>query len=112
MLLGNLHLRLKQYGLAVKAFDQVVKDYEPGHVELRRIIRERGDPMRYFREIIATGLDKLSAESMLPPVALDWAREDGDLDGAVRLFTELQRGERDLAEADQLIEKILQPHRG
>ena len=79
--------------MAVKAFDQVVKDYEPGHVELRRIIRERGDPMRYFREIIATGLDKLSAESLLPPVALDWAREDGDLDGAVRLFTELQRGE-------------------
>ena len=107
VLLGNLHLRLKQYGLAVKAFDQVVKDYEPGHVELRRIIRERGDPMRYFREIIATGLDKLSAESLLPPVALDWAREDGDLDGAVRLFTELQRGERDLAEADELIEKIL-----
>ena len=50
MLLGNLRLRLKQYGLAVKAFDQVVKDYEPGHVELRRIIRERGDPMRYFRD--------------------------------------------------------------
>jgi len=107
VLLGNLHLRLKQYGLAVKAFDQVVKDYEPGHEELRRIIRERGDPMRYFREIIATGLDKLSAESLLPPVALDWAREDGDLNGAVRLFSELERGERDLAEADQLIEKIL-----
>jgi tetratricopeptide (TPR) repeat protein len=107
VLLGNLHLRLKQYGLAVKAFDQVVQDYDPGHQELRRIIRERGDPMRYFREIIATGLDKLSAESALPPIALDWAREDGELKSALRLFTELRRGEKDLAEADGLVEKIL-----
>jgi tetratricopeptide (TPR) repeat protein/ABC-type phosphate transport system auxiliary subunit len=107
VLLGNLHLRLKQYGLAEKAFDQVVKDYEPGHTELRRIIREHGDPMRYFREIIGTGIDQLSAESVLPPVAVDWAKDDDGLRIAFRLFGELHRGEKDLSEADGLVEKIL-----
>jgi tetratricopeptide (TPR) repeat protein len=107
VLLGNLHLRLKQYGLAEKSFDQVVKDYEPGHSELRRIIREHGDPMRYFREIIATGIDQLSAESVLPPIAVDWAKGDDSLKTAFRLFKELNRGEKDLSEADALVEKIL-----
>ena len=106
MLLGNLHLRLKQYGLAVKAFDQVVKDYEPG-VELRRIIRERGDPT--LPEIIATGLDKLSAE-LAAAGGARWAREAETRRG-VRLFANLQRGERDSRKRTSDREDP-QPHRG
>jgi tetratricopeptide (TPR) repeat protein len=107
VLLGNLHLRLGQFGLASKTFEQVIADYKPSHIELNRIIRERGDPIRYFREIVAQGLDRLSAEALMPPLALEWASEDEALSAAVHVVKELRRGEAELSDADDLVAKIV-----
>jgi tetratricopeptide (TPR) repeat protein len=107
VLLGNLHLRLGQYGLANKTFEQVIADYQPSHLELARIIRERGDPIRYFREIVAQGLNRLSAEALMPPLALQWASEDETLSTAVGVVKEIRRGESELKTADDLVAKIM-----
>ncbi|MEC7751149.1 MAG: tetratricopeptide repeat protein [Myxococcota bacterium] len=107
VLLGNLHLRMKNYQIAVKTFESVVDAFEPTRKELDRILRDRGDPVRYFHEIVSQGLESLSSESLLPPLAKQLASDDPSLEVSVRVYRQIDSGKEDLREAEDIADRVL-----
>ena len=95
ILRGNLLLRDGRYAAAGDVFAEVTKDFQPVRDELDRLLAQQSDPNEYFRNLVRQNLDTFDDEAFLPPLALRWARIEGDMRRAIDAV-------RDLAQARQL----------
>lgn len=95
ILRGNLLLRDGRYAAAGDVFAEVTKDFQPVRDELDRLLAQQSDPNEYFRNLVRQNIDNFDDEAFLPPLALRWARIEGDMRRAIDAV-------RDLAQARQL----------
>jgi len=95
ILRGNLLLRDGRYAAAGEVFAEVTKDFQPVRDQLDRLLAQQSDPNEYFRNLVRQNLDTFDDEAFLPPLALRWARIEGDMRRAIDAV-------RDLSQARQL----------
>lgn len=95
ILRGNLLLRDGRYAAAGTVFDEVTAEFQPVRDQLDQLIAQQPDRAEYFRNLVRSNLDQFDDEAFLPPLALRWARIEGDMRRAVEAV-------RDLAMARQL----------
>ncbi|MEY4577772.1 MAG: hypothetical protein RL701_2475 [Pseudomonadota bacterium] len=95
ILRGNLLLRDGRYQQAGVVFAEVIKEFQPVRDQLDHLIAKQPDPTEYFRNLVRQNLDQFDDEAFLPPLALRWARIEGDMRRAVDAV-------RDLSQARQL----------
>ncbi|MBI5511209.1 MAG: tetratricopeptide repeat protein [Deltaproteobacteria bacterium] len=105
LLLGNILLRLGQFGEATKVFGEVVDRYRPVRDAMSALRRQGIDPGQYFDEVV--GSDQRAGVRQLPSLAVKWARQQRDLKGAQNLAVSLTEGDASLKETDGLIDKLL-----
>jgi hypothetical protein len=104
LLLGNIRIRLGQLDAATETFDEVVQRYAPVRDELKEIGRQAIAPEAYFA---AVSQDPAKGRGLLPPLAVHWARGEGQLSQALAVLAALDESAVTLREADQLTTKLL-----
>lgn len=95
ILRGNLLLRDGRYAAAGAVFDEVTGEFQPVRDQLDNLMAQQPDRGAYFRGLVKQNIDQFDDEAFLPPLALRWARIEGDMRRAVDAV-------RDLAQARQL----------
>jgi len=95
LLRGNLLLRDGRYVAAGEVFTEVTKEFQPVRQELDHLLNQQPDPHDYFRKLVRSNIENFDQDAFLPPLALRWARIEGDMRRAIEAV-------RDLNQARQL----------
>lgn len=106
ILRGNLYLRLGEHDKASAAFEGVINDYRPTMEQLEVLMRERGDAKRLLNDIMAADEKKLTVDSLLPPLAAQWAQGQQAIDEALRVYKDLRVGKSEVEAARGVIDRL------
>jgi len=108
LLQGHLQLKLQQYEGATETYQGVVSTYGPVRQQLDELLTRTQDPVAYFDNLLSRTEKTLDLSSILPPVALRYAKTQEEVSGAVSLITDLDSGRKGVTEARGLATRILQ----
>lgn len=89
LLRGNLLLRNARYDDANVVFREVAQQFGPVRRELDAMIAAHDDPREYFRELVRRNMDNFDPNAFLPPLAIRWARSEGDMERALTVLSDL-----------------------
>jgi TolA-binding protein len=106
ILRGNLLLRDGRYTLAAGVFTDVTKEFQPVRDELDKILAQQPDQQAYFRELVRTSLEQFDDQAFLPPLALRWARIEGDMRRAVETVGDLSQARHMTRETGVIVERL------
>jgi len=106
LLRGNLYLRLGEHDKATAAFEGVISDYRPTMEQLEQLMHERGDAKRLLNDIMAADERKLTVDSLLPPLAAQWAQGQEAIDEALRVYKDLRVGKSEVEAARAVIDRL------
>ena len=106
ILRGNLLLRDGRYPAAASVFGEVTKEFQPVRNELDKLLAQQADPQAYFRELVRAQLDQFDDQAFLPPLALRWARIEGDMRRAVQAVGDLSQARHMTKETGDLIDRL------
>ena len=108
LLQGHLQLKLQQYEGATETYQGVVSTYGPVRQQVDELLTRTQDPVAYFDNLLSRTEKTLDLSSILPPVALRYAKTQEEVSGAVSLITDLDSGRKGVTEARGLATRILQ----
>jgi tetratricopeptide (TPR) repeat protein len=108
LLQGHLQLKLQQYEGATETYQSVISTYGPVRQQLDELLSRTQDPVAYFDNLLSRTERTLDLSSILPPVALRYAKTQEEVSGAVALITDLDSGRKGVTEARGLATRILQ----
>ncbi|WP_224249756.1 tetratricopeptide repeat protein [Hyalangium gracile] len=108
LLLGQLLLKLQQYDEATSAYQDVIDTYGPVRNKLDELLTRNQDPVAYFDNLLSRSDRTLELNTLLPPVALRYARTQEEVSSAVSLISDLDSGHKGVGEARELATRILQ----
>jgi TolA-binding protein len=106
ILRGNLLLRDGQFAQALEVFQGIVRQFGPVKRQLERMIEERNDPAAYFQELVRSNLDVFDVGSFLPPLAVQWVREEEDMSRALRVLGDLSLCRQYVEDSERLIHRL------
>jgi tetratricopeptide (TPR) repeat protein len=106
VLRGHLLLRLGRYAEATEAYNVVINTYAPVRDEIDAILTTRGDPVRYYDELIGRQGNAFDVSSVLPPIAVRWATTNREVAVALGLVRAIEGGRADLREAGDLADRL------
>src|SRR4029079_12783130 len=105
---GHLLLKLQQYDEATQTYEGVISTYGPVRTKLDELLSRTQDPVAYFDNLLSRSERTLDLTTLLPPVALRYAKTQEEVSGAVGLISDLDSGRKGAAEARGLAGRILQ----
>ncbi len=108
LLQGHLLLKLQSYDEATQAYEGVVSTYRPVRDKLDELLTRTQDPVAYFDNLLSRNERTLDLSTLLPPVALRYARTQEEVSTALALVSDLDSGRKGVSEARQLATRILQ----
>jgi TolA-binding protein len=108
LLQGHLQLKLQQYDEATETYEGVISTYGPVRAQLDELLTRTQDPVAYFDNLLSRTERTLDLSTILPPVALRYAKTQEEVSGAVALITDLDSGRKGVTEARGLANRILQ----
>jgi TolA-binding protein len=108
ILQGHLLLKLQQYDEATGMYQAVIDTYGPVRDKLDELLTRTQDPVAYFDNLLSRNERTLDLSTLLPPVALRYARTQEVVAGAVALVSDLEAGRKGVGEARELAARILQ----
>lgn len=106
ILRGNLLLRDGQFTQALEVFQGIVRQFGPVKRQLERMIEERNDPAAYFQELVRSNLDVFDVGSFLPPLAVQWVREEEDMSRALRVLGDMNLCRQYVEDSERLIHRL------
>ena len=106
ILRGNLLLRDGRYVAARQVFAEVVREFQPVRDQLDQLIARQPDAPAYFRGLVRQGLQQFDEGAFLPPLALRWARIDGDMKRAVEAVRDLSQARQLTAETSSIVTRL------
>lgn len=106
LLVGNLLIRQQDFGGATDQFGKTREDYQPIHRQLQNELDKLGTPPQYFRDQIQKNLDKFDLTTVLPQVALKWAKQEAEMQKATLVLTDISDLGREITDCDETIKKI------
>jgi len=108
LLQGHLLLKLQRYDEASETYEGVITTYGPVREKLDDLLTRTQDPVAYFDNLLSRSGRTLDLSTLLPPVALRYARTQEEVAGAVALITDLESGRQGVGEARELATRIIQ----
>ena len=106
ILRGNLLLRDGRYASAAGVFGEVTKEFQPVRDELDKLIAQQPDPRAYFSALVHSNLDNFDDQAFLPPLALRWARIEGDMRRAVDAVGDLSQARHMTKETNDVVGRL------
>jgi tetratricopeptide (TPR) repeat protein len=106
ILRGNLLLRDGRFSAAFDVFKEVTKEFQPVRDQLDQLLAKQPDPHAYFRELVRQNLDQFDDEAFLPPLALRWARIEGDMRRAVDAVSDLSQARHMTQETGDVVDRL------
>jgi TolA-binding protein len=108
LLQGHLLLKLQRYDEATGSYQGVIDTYGPVRDKLDELLTRTQDPVAYFDNLLSRNERTLDLSTLLPPMALRYARTQEVVSGAVALVEDLEAGRKGVGEARELAGRILQ----
>ncbi|MBN1209875.1 MAG: tetratricopeptide repeat protein [Myxococcaceae bacterium] len=108
LLQGHLLLKLQQYEQASESYQGVISTYGPVREKLDELLTRTQDPVAYFDNLLSRSERTLDLSTLLPPMALRYAKTQEEVSSAVALVTDLEVGRKGVGEAQALATRILQ----
>ena len=99
VLQGNLQIRLGAPQTAYETFEAVVDRYGQTRTRLDELMADRADARAFFDELVSADVDRLESAALLPPVVLNIALEDREIERAVSVQRGLRDARQDLEDA-------------
>ncbi|WP_224368733.1 tetratricopeptide repeat protein [Hyalangium versicolor] len=107
LLQGQLLLKLKKYEDATSSYQGVIDAYGPVRDRLDELLTRNQDPVTYFDNLLSRNDRTLDLSTLLPPVALRYARTQEEVSSAVALIGDLDSGRKGVGEARDLATRII-----
>jgi tetratricopeptide (TPR) repeat protein len=100
---GNLQIRLGASESAYDTFQTIIDRYGGASDKLDDILKQSSDPKQFFDQLVAHDLGQIGGTSILPPVAVAWAKEESDMSRAVAMNQDLEQSRKFMEESRELI---------
>jgi tetratricopeptide (TPR) repeat protein len=106
LLRADLMLRAGQFDKSLKIYEGVRSTYEPMKAKVDAFLGSTSDPAVYYDKLSQEQLEALDSTSILPPLAVQWAREAEDGPAAFAVIDDVGQCRDLIKESNELIERL------
>jgi tetratricopeptide (TPR) repeat protein len=106
LLRADLMLRAGQFDKSLKVYDGVRSTYDPMRQKVDSFLGSTSDPAVYYDKLSQEQLDALDASSLLPPLAVQWARDAEDGPAAFAVIDDVNQCKDLIKQSNEMIEKL------
>jgi tetratricopeptide (TPR) repeat protein len=106
LLRADLMLRAGQFDKALKIYENARSTYDPMRAKVDAFLGSTSDPAVYYDKLSQEQLDALDNNSLLPPLAVQWAREEEDGPAAFAVIDDIGQCRDLIKQSNELIEKL------
>lgn len=106
LLRADLMLRAGQFDKSLKVYEGVRATYDPMRDKVDAFLGSTSDPAVYYDKLSQEQLEALDNNSMLPPVAVQWAREAEDGPAAFAVIDDVSQCRELIKQSNEIIEKL------
>jgi len=106
ILQGNLQIRLDAPETAYQTFESVLERYGDARTELQTFRVRQADTQAFFEQLVASELDRADQPTMLPEIAIEYAREQKGLNRVVAVERDLSVSGSNLEESREMVDVL------
>ena len=106
LLRADLMLRAGQFDKSLKVYEGVRSAYDPMREKVDAFLGSTSDPAVYYDKLSQEQLEALDSSSILPPLAVQWAREAEDGPAAFAVIDDIGQCRDLIKQSNELIEKL------
>jgi hypothetical protein len=106
LLRADLMLRAGQFDKSLKVYDGVRSTYDPMRAKVDAFLGSTSDPAVYYDKLSQEQLEALGSGSILPPLAVQWAREAEDGPLAFAVIDDVNQCRELIKQSNEMIEKL------
>ncbi len=106
LLRGDLMLRAGQFDKSLKVYEGVRSTYDPMRERVDAFLGSTSDPAVYYDKLSQADLTALDSASLLPALAVQWAREAEDGPLAFAVIDDVNQCREMIKQSNELIEKL------
>lgn len=106
LLRADLMLRAGQFDKSLKVYEGVRATYDPMREKVDAFLGSTSDPAVYYDKLSQEQLEALDSNSMLPPLAVQWAREAEDGPSAFAVIDDVAQCRDLIKQSNEIIEKL------
>lgn len=107
LLRADLMLRAGQFDKSVKVYEGVRTTYDPMRMKVDTFLGSTSDPAVYYDKLSQEQLSALDSNSILPALAVQWAREAEDGPSAFAVIDDVTQCRDLIKQSTDLIEKLM-----
>lgn len=106
LLRADLMLRAGQFDKSLKVYDGVRSTYDPMRLKVDAFLGSTSDPAVYYDKLSQEQLEALDNNGILPPLAVQWAREAEDGPAAFAVIDDVNQCRELIKQSNEMIEKL------
>jgi tetratricopeptide (TPR) repeat protein len=106
LLRADLMLRAGQFDKSLKVYEGVRTTYDPMREKVDAFLGSTSDPAVYYDKLSQEQLESLDNNSLLPPLAVQWAREAEDGPSAFAVIDDVNTCRELIKQSNDIIERI------
>lgn len=106
LLRADLMLRAGQFDKSLKVYEGVRTTYDPMREKVDAFLGSTSDPAVYYDKLSQEQLEALDNNSVLPPLAVQWAREAEDGPTAFAVIEDVTQCREMIKQSNEIIEKL------
>jgi tetratricopeptide (TPR) repeat protein len=106
LLRADLMLRAGQFDKSLKVYEGVRTTYDPMRSKVDSFLGSTSDPAVYYDKLSQEQLEALDNGSILPPLAVQWARDAEDGPAAFAVIDDVNQCRDLIKQSNEMIEKL------
>jgi tetratricopeptide (TPR) repeat protein len=106
LLRADLMLRAGQFEKSLKVYEGVRTQYDPMRAKVDAFLGLTSDPAVYYDKLSQAELEALDSSSLLPPLAVQWAREAEDGPAAFAVIDDINQCRELIKQSTDLIDRL------
>lgn len=106
LLRADLMLRAGQFDKSLKVYEGVRATYDPMRTKVDAFLGSTSDPAVYYDKLSQEQLEALDNSSILPPLAVQWAREAEDGPAAFAVIDDVNQCRDLIKQSNEMVEKL------
>ena len=106
LLRADLMLRAGQFDKSLKVYEGVRTTYDPMRAKVDAFLGSTSDPAVYYDKLSQEQLEALDNGSILPPLAVQWAREAEDGPAAFAVIDDVTQCRDLIKQSNEMVEKL------
>lgn len=106
LLRADLMLRAGQFDKSLRVYEGVRSTYDPMRSKVDSFLGSTSDPAVYYDKLSQEQLEALDNTSLLPPLAVQWAREAEDGPAAFAVIDDVNQCRELIKQSNEMIEKL------